>query len=430
MNKSVFVFEYVSGGGFNKTKIPSPLFSEGFAMLKSICEDFKLSGFQVYSVFDYRIKFLIDYVKVDYAKVVYKDDNFISIFKELTRKSDYAFIIAPESENILYNLTSIVKNLPTKLLSNELEAIKLGTSKLLTYQFFLKNNLPTPSTMKVDFNDNLSLMNFTADLSKPLILKPLDGVGSEQVYFFNSNEDFESFLKDPPIYFDKSRAYVIQEFVSGRDMSTLLLSNSPFLKNAILILGVSNQRILLQPICSNLRYLGGDSPVFFENEGFYHLLYKKLNKIDFSKFHSFFGIDFISTKECEISLIELNPRLTTSYIGIRNVIDFNPVSLLLSDACGFNNLERLEPKFHSIFMPLEFHYFGERTVDEVHNELLPEIIRARPEIVTPLISLDQDRNNRCFSCFISTKSIDFSNSQSTITDLIKYLEIRKFMRVT
>ena len=41
MGKRIFIFEYVSGGGFNKDEIPISLFCEGFGMLVALIKYFK-----------------------------------------------------------------------------------------------------------------------------------------------------------------------------------------------------------------------------------------------------------------------------------------------------------------------------------------------------------------------------------------------------
>ena len=74
MKKSrIFVFEFVSGGGFNKIEIPPSLFCEGFAMLKSIITDFNEIGFEVNTLLDYRINWLTQYLKTNYIVQVDKD---------------------------------------------------------------------------------------------------------------------------------------------------------------------------------------------------------------------------------------------------------------------------------------------------------------------------------------------------------------------
>ena len=55
--KKIFIFEFISGGGFNKDDIPSSLFCEGFGMLRSIIADFKAIGFNITEYAVVRIRY-------------------------------------------------------------------------------------------------------------------------------------------------------------------------------------------------------------------------------------------------------------------------------------------------------------------------------------------------------------------------------------
>ena len=66
----IFIFEFVSGGGFNQGDIPSSLFCEGYGMLKSIITDFKALNLEISTLLDYRISFLSTYLKADYIEIV------------------------------------------------------------------------------------------------------------------------------------------------------------------------------------------------------------------------------------------------------------------------------------------------------------------------------------------------------------------------
>jgi len=151
LNQKIFIFEFVSGGGYNKVDIPSSLFCEGYAMLRTTIEDFKKLGFQIIVLLDNRIEFLSQYLKADIIELVNKNDDYIKVYTDCVKESSYCFIIAPEFSNILYNLTKIAKDYKKTVLSVDLEGIKLGSSKLKTYKFFLENKVNTPQTYAIPF---------------------------------------------------------------------------------------------------------------------------------------------------------------------------------------------------------------------------------------------------------------------------------------
>ena len=55
-----------------------------------------------------------------------------------------------------------------------------------------------------------------------------------------------------------------------------------------------------------------------------------------NNFFGFIGIDAILTQDKKIVFLEINPRLTTSYIGLRESIGINPFSFLQKNISNFN----------------------------------------------------------------------------------------------
>ena len=86
LNNKIFIFEFVSGGGFNNTIIPTSLFCEGFGMLRSITADFKLLDFEIYTTLDYRISFLSKFIKADHILNVKKNENSFTKSKIIYKK--------------------------------------------------------------------------------------------------------------------------------------------------------------------------------------------------------------------------------------------------------------------------------------------------------------------------------------------------------
>ncbi len=110
INQKIFIFEFVSGGGFNQVDIPPSLYSEGYAMLRTIIADFRKLGFHITTLLDFRINFLSQYLEADKIKLVRKNDDYIKLYTECLNECIYCFIIAPEFSNHLYNLTKIAES--------------------------------------------------------------------------------------------------------------------------------------------------------------------------------------------------------------------------------------------------------------------------------------------------------------------------------
>ncbi|MFW9874844.1 MAG: ATP-grasp domain-containing protein, partial [Candidatus Thorarchaeota archaeon] len=392
MKKRIFIFEFVSGGGFNRVNIPISLFCEGFGMLKSIIKDFKSIGFKIYTLLDYRIHHLSTALAIDNFKIIKRKDNYLKEFKILVKECDYTFIIAPESTDTLFKLTNLIKKCNKMLLSINLEGIKIGTSKMNTYEFFRKNNLPTPETYLIPLKKNNLDIEFIIrkfrEFQKPIVIKPEDGVGAESIYYFDTKNQIEHFFQNFKYKIEAGRKYILQDFIEGKDLSISLINTTTSLNlqnNYPYILSINSQNVNIKNPNYESEYFGGFTPIENHQEASLELN-KILEKIDFSQFSGYFGIDLIRTEDSKFYFIEINPRLTTSYIGLRNVINQNPAKLILN-----SKLKGLKPKdvkleYCSLFTRLELVHsksilnkkFKEE-VDKIQNRMVKEYRKHFPE---------------------------------------------------
>ncbi|MFX0141145.1 MAG: ATP-grasp domain-containing protein, partial [Candidatus Hodarchaeota archaeon] len=253
----IFLFEFVSGGGFSQVEIPISLFCEGYGMLRSIIADFKSLNFEISTLLDYRGFSYKNFLQADIIKKVKANENYLKKFKEEVKKSEYCFIIAPEFSGILYKLTKIVKDNNKIILSGDLDGINLGSYKFKTYQFFKACKVNTPSTFLISrkkdyFNLDFVIQKFK-QLKSPLLIKPDDGVGAENLFYLKNEEQIREFFKDPNDKLDIKRNHILQEFIEGRDLSVSLIGTS---RNPI-ILSINTQHLNIKNINEESEYLGG-----------------------------------------------------------------------------------------------------------------------------------------------------------------------------
>jgi len=437
INQKIFVFEFVSGGGYNQVDIPSSLFCEGYAMLRTIIEDFKKLGFQITTLLDVRIDFLSHYLEADKVKIVNKNDDYIKIYTDCVKKSTYCFVIAPEFSNNLYNLTKIVKDNKKTILSIDLDGICLGTSKLITYNFFLENKVNTPKTylipLKKRFFDLEFVLQKFDELECPIIIKPEDGVGSESIFYFETKGQIIQFFKDSKEKLDLSRHYILQEYIDGEDLSASIIngvySKKPEAMNQI-ILSINAQIVKFKDSVNDSIYLGGFTPVV-DYEFLKDSLEKILKSMDLSSFRGYFGIDFIKKTDNSIYFIEINPRLTTSYIGIRNILEYNPLEMIFNQNKPSLNLNRLHHQGFSKFILLELKYVGDEISNEINDIIIPKLMGVIPEIVTPPIALSKSVGDQdlLYYCFLATKTKDLDSSKKRISKIIKIFNDYNFKTI-
>lgn len=432
--KTLFIFEYVSGGGFNQMEIPSSLFCEGYGMLKSIILDFKKLNLTISTLLDHRIFFLSSYLKADNIKETQVEDDYIELFKAEVKKCDYCFIIAPEFSRILYTLTKIVKDYNRKLLSVDLEGIQLGMSKFETYKFFKKNKINTPLTYRIPFKGKSLDFNFISqkfdELKSPIIIKPDDGVGAENIYYIESESQLSKFIHEHINKLEKDRCYILQEFIEGEDLSISLIAHKELLdkfdKNH-LILAINSQNINIKNQKVKSEYFGGYTPV----NDLHIQISSILEKFDFTKFNGFFGIDFIRKADNSIFFIELNPRLTTSYIGVRKILSYNPTDVITNFNFKLVDSEKSPININSMFTRLELKYGGTENSEEIKKKIIPILIEKIPELITPPISFFTSNNEylRHYYCFIATKERNLEASINRMTKIMRTFENFNFKKI-
>ncbi|MFX1353629.1 MAG: ATP-grasp domain-containing protein [Promethearchaeota archaeon] len=428
MKKSrIFIIEFVTGGGFNQVEIPDSLFAEGYGMLRSVIADFKDLDFEIETILDTRLTLLSNYIKADFINVIQKFDDFFKKFEDCVKRNKFCFIIAPEFSGILYKLTQIALENNSIVLSINLKGIKLGSSKLKTYFFFRESEISTPSTFLIPHKkeqfDVKFIINKFRQFNTPIIIKPEDGVGAESIYYFETEEEILEFFSEKVSLINQSRAYILQKYIEGKDLSVSLIGY----RDPPLIVGINAQNLNIKDLNKESEYLGGYTPV--ENwEPLISILKNHIEKIELKSFNGYFGIDFIQKKEGSLSFIEINPRLTTSYIGIRNVVDRNLMSVLLD--FKENNFDLNEIKFQkfSKFGHLTLKYSGTASFEDVNMDIIPGIIKDIPEIVTPPINLKSIKEDY-YSCFIATKTEDLNSSEKIIESIVKTFKKKEFTTI-
>ena len=428
--KKIFLFEFASGGGFNQVNIPTSLFCEGYGMLRSIIEDFKSLDFEISILLDYRGISYKKFLQADIINQVNANDDYLVKFEKEVKNCEFCFIIAPEFSEILYKLTKIVKNNNKEILSVDLEGITLGTYKLDTYEFFKACSVNTPQTFLISRNkqnfDLDSIIQTFNQFNGRIIIKPEDGVGAENIFYFENEKQIIKLFKGLGEKLDISRKYLLQEYIEGRDLSVSLIGT---LNNPI-ILCVNTQNLSIKSNNGGSEYLGGTTPVENHEEITKNLM-KIFEKMDLSKFSSYYGIDFIRKADKSMYFIEINPRLTTSYIGIRNIIDKNPAELIWDIKMKSLSSSEIHFKNFSQFSRIELGYIGNRTDIEIKEEIIPKLVKEIPELVTPPIAFDNSNTNRIlrYSCFIATKEKNYKYSRMRLTKIMETFKKLDFISI-
>ncbi|MCE9531880.1 MAG: ATP-grasp domain-containing protein [Planctomycetes bacterium] len=287
---TVFVYEHLSALGASRdheSRLAPSLYREGRAMLDAVSRDFAaISGVSVLSI----------------------QSTFELEFRQHAAQADYSLIIAPESDGVLETRCRWVEEEGGRLLGPSSKAVGLTGDKLELARHFEKHGVPTPRTW--------SLGNEPRDLL-PIVWKPRDGAGSQSTFLIQS--DGNAPMGEPGM--------IAQEFVPGFPASVAFLVGP---KECVPL------RACTQELSADGRfqYQGGLTPIDEMRE-------RRAIKLARLAVHcvrglnGYVGVDLVlGEREGEDRVIEINPRLTTSYIGLRRLASGNLAEAMLQVVRG------------------------------------------------------------------------------------------------
>jgi predicted ATP-grasp superfamily ATP-dependent carboligase len=237
-------------------------------------------------------------------------------------ETDAAFLIAPETGGQLQAITTMVEGRGKLVVGSSAAGIKAAGDKMLTCRLLKARGVPTPRTLRLRPADDPTSVG--RRLGYPVVVKPIDGVGCHSVFIARRQSDLERTIatarqKAP------DATLLAQAYIGGVHVSVSLLTDG----SHSLPLTLNLQEITGR---SRLKYHGGCVPF---NHPLRALAFRRAEEViqAIPGLKGYVGVDLILTDHDAV-VIEVNPRLTTSYVGIRKVLRQNPAALILDAVAG------------------------------------------------------------------------------------------------
>ncbi len=302
---NLFVYEY-----FSARNSAAALRQEGWAMLQAIAED--LARIPDTSV---RTLLAAGMMAPPHCTAESPHPDEETAFRRLASWADYSLIIAPESEDLLEMRCRWVEEELGKLLGPSPAAVALTADKLAFAEFLQARGVATPATY--------SASNVPTLLTYPVVCKPRRGAGSQASFLLHQAGELSSCLEIATAE-GVSDEMILQPFVPGLPASVAFLVGQ-------------SQWIPLTPASQEFfeddrfHYRGGVIPLPVDlAERAIRLAQAAVAAVTGLK--GYVGVDVVLGPEDYV--IEVNPRLTTSYIGLRALADANLAELMLRVATG------------------------------------------------------------------------------------------------
>jgi predicted ATP-grasp superfamily ATP-dependent carboligase len=274
----ILVAEYSVGAGIDEYML------EGRAMLGTLVRSFVAGGHDVL----YPSAGMI----INSGTAV-ETGVFEETLVRLSKKCDAGLVIAPDE--LLGDLTKIIED-NTINLGCPSDSVRLCADKLESTRKLSRENIPVPLTIGEGKYDG------------DFVIKPRFGCASEGI-----QRSKKGILKD---------GFIATEFIEGEHLSVSVITGK-----TQLLLTVNRQLIKID---DKISYEGGMVPYLCERENEIAEIAKKTTKILGCRGYA--GVDIVLADKPYV--IDVNPRPTTSLIGIVRVMKAQISDLILKSAFG------------------------------------------------------------------------------------------------
>lgn len=231
-------------------------------------------------------------------------------------QADFSLIIAPEFEDILARRCEWAIRAGSRLLGPVPATIRLTADKLACAEFLLAHGIRTPASWAAQD---------VAPTTYPLVVKPRCGAGSQNTQLVRDPKEYHACRAVPnPDAAGWEWDRIVQPFVPGRAASISVLAwDDQMFPLAACVQVLSDD--------GAFRYLGGRGPLGPGYQTRAEALARQVVAA-VPGLTGYFGMDLIlgsAVDGSEDTVIEINPRLTTSYIGLRRMVRGNLMQTLI-----------------------------------------------------------------------------------------------------
>jgi predicted ATP-grasp superfamily ATP-dependent carboligase len=217
---------------------------------------------------------------------------------------DWVLLIAPESDACLLRCCQWIEPLDHKLISPDLQFVRLAADKQLTLEHLARSHIPVPPGGRLS-----ELSTHQSAIGLPAVVKPIDGAGSERVQLIENWAAIEDLG-----HWDNWR---VESYVPGYAVSVSVLCGNQQFK----LLPPTGQQFDREPFGN---YIGSIYPlpaVIADRAS--ELAARVMRAMPITR--GYLGIDLVvpdpkDYPDLPAVVIEVNPRLTMSYIRLSQIL--------------------------------------------------------------------------------------------------------------
>jgi predicted ATP-grasp superfamily ATP-dependent carboligase len=294
--RTVLIHEYATGGGLADVELPRYWVDEGSTMRRVLAEEFSAAGVEVVMTLDARLPD----EPGEWTVARIGPGQELAELRRLAGACDATVLVAPEAGGILLERVRTIERTGKPMLGSTRGAISLAGNKLTMAGYLEMRSVPTLPTRLVDLTRPLP-----DDLPYPVVIKPIDGAGAVDTVRIDG--------PGGPIPLDAIPAgeMIAQPYFEGVLLGAIFLVSD---SGRVFPLTVGTQRMGFE--AGRFRYEGGTLPDPDEGraKAAADLGQRALEKIP--GLRGFIGVDLIAAEDGTMVVLEVNPRVTTSIVGL------------------------------------------------------------------------------------------------------------------
>jgi predicted ATP-grasp superfamily ATP-dependent carboligase len=324
--RRIAVYEFLTSGGWANvygSAPPESLAAEGRAMFAALAADFAAAGCQTLALVAGERHWLPPQPNLEVLAVERGAE--LDMLASAAVTADWTVVIAPEFDGLLSGRCNHVR-VAGRLLGPAAEAIEMAADKVRLCEDLLAAGVPTPSGRLLAAGETLPS---PGAFEYPAVCKPRWGCGSQDVALVRGDEPPEAAIWQWAEHTDRR----LERFVPGQPASVAFLCGP----RCVVSLPACSQRLADD---GSFAYLGGETPLApVLSDRAVHLAARAVRRLRFSliAWLGYIGVDLVLGDDPsgrDDVVIEINPRLTTSYVGLRAAVDVNLASAMLDVAEG------------------------------------------------------------------------------------------------
>ncbi len=284
-------------------------------MLRAFVSNLKTAGHDVTVILDEGLSRLNPPIEADCVIPIFSFKEAQQAILKTCANIDAAYVIAPETAGTLQALVEFIEQNGVPLLNCRSTAIRAVSDKANLYETLKANKLKTPKTVRVNVAQYVKEA-ITVKFDFPVVFKPVDGVGCSGLSIVKNESQVEGAIAKIDAEL-ASETFMVQEHLEGEAVSVSLLCTG----SKSMPVSLNKQNVTLSTPDKASCYVGGCVP--FEHK-MKQKAFQTAEKVVgcFSGLNGYVGVDLILTEKGPV-VVDVNPRLTTSFIGLSRIAGFN-----------------------------------------------------------------------------------------------------------